>query len=175
MCPGVDSASKNEFQETPGGKGGRCVTVTTLPPSQCGKSRKSGALTYRIPKGLSRPVAGKLYLFTFLSSTIRFLKEHCFWKIPSLVPSVLVWATCRGRCVWSTGGMILTGRNQSTWKVTCASGLTCSSSTLSTTVLKWTNRAFVVRGRWVTAWEKERPRSTNFKNQKLEHSLKCLH
>jgi hypothetical protein len=25
-------------------------------------SRKSGALTYRIPKGLLRPVAGKLYL-----------------------------------------------------------------------------------------------------------------
>jgi hypothetical protein len=32
MCPGVDSASKNEYQETPGGKGGRCVRVTTLPP-----------------------------------------------------------------------------------------------------------------------------------------------
>ena len=33
MCPGVDSASKNEYQDTPGGKGGRCVRVTTLPPS----------------------------------------------------------------------------------------------------------------------------------------------
>jgi hypothetical protein len=33
MCPGVDSASKNEYQETPGGKDGRCVRVTTLPPS----------------------------------------------------------------------------------------------------------------------------------------------
>ena len=33
MCPGVDSASKNEYQNTPGGKGGRCVRVTTLPPS----------------------------------------------------------------------------------------------------------------------------------------------
>jgi hypothetical protein len=32
MCPGVDSASKNEYQETPGGKGGR-TGVTTLPPS----------------------------------------------------------------------------------------------------------------------------------------------
>ena len=32
-CPGVDSASKNEYQETPGGKGGRCVGVTTVPPS----------------------------------------------------------------------------------------------------------------------------------------------
>ena len=30
---GVDSASKNEYQDIPGGKGGRCVGVATLPPS----------------------------------------------------------------------------------------------------------------------------------------------
>ena len=29
MCPGVDSASKNEYQDNPGGKGGRCVKLTT--------------------------------------------------------------------------------------------------------------------------------------------------
>jgi hypothetical protein len=29
----VDSASKNEYQETPGGKDDRCVRMTTLPPS----------------------------------------------------------------------------------------------------------------------------------------------
>jgi hypothetical protein len=33
MCPGVDSASKSEYQDTPGGKDGRCVGVTTLRPS----------------------------------------------------------------------------------------------------------------------------------------------
>ena len=33
MCPGVDSASKNEYQDIPGGKDGRCVWVTTLPTS----------------------------------------------------------------------------------------------------------------------------------------------
>jgi hypothetical protein len=33
MCPGVDSASKNEYQDTLGGKDGRCVRVTTIPPS----------------------------------------------------------------------------------------------------------------------------------------------
>jgi hypothetical protein len=33
MCPGVDSASENEYQDTPGGKDGRCIRVTTLPPS----------------------------------------------------------------------------------------------------------------------------------------------
>ena len=31
--PGVDSASENEYQDIPGGKGDRCVGVTTLPPS----------------------------------------------------------------------------------------------------------------------------------------------
>jgi hypothetical protein len=33
ICPGVDSASKNEYQDIPGGKDGRFVKVTTLPPS----------------------------------------------------------------------------------------------------------------------------------------------
>jgi hypothetical protein len=33
MCPGADSASKNEYQDIPGGKDGRCVRVTTLPRS----------------------------------------------------------------------------------------------------------------------------------------------
>ena len=30
---GVESASKNEYQDIPGGKDGRCVRVKTLPPS----------------------------------------------------------------------------------------------------------------------------------------------
>jgi len=29
MYPGVNSASKNEYRDTPGGKGGRCVRLTT--------------------------------------------------------------------------------------------------------------------------------------------------
>jgi hypothetical protein len=32
MCPGVDSASKNKYQDTPGGKDGRCVGVMSLTP-----------------------------------------------------------------------------------------------------------------------------------------------
>jgi hypothetical protein len=28
-CPGIDSASKNEYQVNPGGNGGRCVRPTT--------------------------------------------------------------------------------------------------------------------------------------------------
>jgi hypothetical protein len=30
MCPGVGSASKNEYQEIPGGKNDRCVRVTFI-------------------------------------------------------------------------------------------------------------------------------------------------
>jgi hypothetical protein len=37
MCPGVNSASKNEYQDIPGGKEGQCVRVTTLPLS-CAES-----------------------------------------------------------------------------------------------------------------------------------------
>jgi len=51
MCPGIDSASKNEYQDIPGGKDGRCVKVTTLPPSYT-----------RTPKA-TRPVVGLLYLY----------------------------------------------------------------------------------------------------------------
>jgi len=29
MCLGADSASKSEYQDIPGGKGGRCVRLTT--------------------------------------------------------------------------------------------------------------------------------------------------
>ena len=29
MCPGADSASKSEYQDIPGSKGGRCVRLTT--------------------------------------------------------------------------------------------------------------------------------------------------
>jgi hypothetical protein len=29
MCPWVDSASKSEYQDNPGGKDGRCVRLTT--------------------------------------------------------------------------------------------------------------------------------------------------
>jgi len=29
ICPGVDSASKNEYQNNPGGKDGRCVRLKT--------------------------------------------------------------------------------------------------------------------------------------------------
>jgi hypothetical protein len=63
MCPGVDSASENEYQVNPGGKGGRCVRLTTL---HVPMSRNLGALTSWNPVGLFRPVMGQLYLMIWL-------------------------------------------------------------------------------------------------------------
>jgi hypothetical protein len=48
--PGVDSASINEYQDTPGGKDGRCVWLTTY-QLQVLMSRKLGALTSQNPLG----------------------------------------------------------------------------------------------------------------------------
>jgi len=63
MCPEVDSASKNEYQDIPGGKDGRCVRVTTLPPS-CAECLKFWSLNLPEPQRPLRPVVGLLY-FTF--------------------------------------------------------------------------------------------------------------
>jgi hypothetical protein len=54
---GVDSASKNEYQDIPGGKGGRCVRVTTLPPS-CAECLVIWSLNRPEPSGPHRPVIG---------------------------------------------------------------------------------------------------------------------
>ena len=72
--PGVDLASnRNEYQEHfLGGKGGRCVGLPTLPPSCVGCPEILGESTSWKPQGLSRPVMGLLYLFTFFISP-----PHC--------------------------------------------------------------------------------------------------
>jgi hypothetical protein len=61
--PGVDSVSnRNEYQEYfLGFKGGRCLGLTTLPPS-CADCFEMGAWTSWNPLGLSRPVKELLYL-----------------------------------------------------------------------------------------------------------------
>ena len=45
----------------PGGKGGRCVRLTTLPPS-CAVIMKSGNLNFLEPSGHLGPVMGLIYL-----------------------------------------------------------------------------------------------------------------
>ena len=57
VCHGVDSASKNEYQDNPGGKGGRCLRVTTLPPS-CAECLVIWSLNRPEPSGSHRPVIG---------------------------------------------------------------------------------------------------------------------
>jgi hypothetical protein len=69
MCPGVDSASKNEYQVNPGGKVGRCVRLTTYHP-HVPMSRNLEALTSWNPVGLFRPVMGQLYPFTFITDLL---------------------------------------------------------------------------------------------------------
>ena len=65
--PGVDSASnRNEYQEYfLGGKGGRCVRLTTY-RHPVPLSRNLGTLTSWNPLGLFRPVMGLLYLYLYL-------------------------------------------------------------------------------------------------------------
>ena len=66
LCPGVDSASKNEYQDIPGGKGSRCVRVTTLPPS-CAECLVIWRLNRPEPSGPHRPVIGVAF-FCMVSS-----------------------------------------------------------------------------------------------------------
>ena len=57
VYPGVDSASKNEYQDIPEGKGGRCVRVTTLPPSYA-ECLEIWSLNRPEPSVPHRPVIG---------------------------------------------------------------------------------------------------------------------
>ena len=65
VCPGVNSASKNEYQDIPGGKGGRCVRVTTLPPS-CAECLVIWSLNRPEPSGPHSPVIGIALPFIML-------------------------------------------------------------------------------------------------------------
>jgi len=71
--PGVDSASKrNEYQEHfLRGKGGRCVRLTTLPPS-CAVVTKSGNLNFLEPSGPLQACNGTdLHIETVIMLTIK--------------------------------------------------------------------------------------------------------
>jgi hypothetical protein len=60
--PGVDSASKNEYEDTPGGKNGWFHMADNLQPSSA-NVKESGSLNLPEPSGPHRPVKGLLFLF----------------------------------------------------------------------------------------------------------------
>jgi hypothetical protein len=78
MCPGIDSASENEYQVNPGGKGGRCVRLTTY-HLHVPMSRNLRALTSWNPVGLFRPVMGQLYLLVYWQRLLYLYENnYCF-------------------------------------------------------------------------------------------------
>ena len=84
----------------PGGEGGRCVRLTTLPPS-CAVVTKSGSLNFLEPFGPLQPCNGTAlpFFFTYLYSQ-NCKKSHFCWKIPRLCTFVLLlslegWITLR--------------------------------------------------------------------------------
>ena len=88
--PGVDSASnRNEYQEYfLGGKGGRCVRLTTY-HHPVPLSWNLGTLTYWNPLGLSRPVTGRLDTTRVgWCTTVSIL-------LVSPKQTVVIWENCR--------------------------------------------------------------------------------
>jgi hypothetical protein len=65
LLPGVGSASKNEYQDTPGGKDGQCVRLTTY-HRKVPMSRNLGALTSQNSPG---PI-GIIYLFKLNNAVV---------------------------------------------------------------------------------------------------------
>jgi len=64
MCPGVDSASKNEYQVNPGNKDGQHIRLKTY-HLHVPMSRNLGSLNSWKLVGLFRPVTGQLYLLPY--------------------------------------------------------------------------------------------------------------
>jgi hypothetical protein len=88
MCPVVDTASKNEYQVNPGGKGGRCVRLKTY-HLHVPMSRNLGTLTSWNPVGLFRPVMGQLFYLIngtifekkIIEKNMCFYFPHKFWPL----------------------------------------------------------------------------------------------
>jgi hypothetical protein len=88
MCPGVDSASKNEYQVNPGGKGGRCLRLTTY-HFHVPMSRNLGALNSWNPVGLFRPVLGQLYLYLSTTETCPYIQ----YGVNTKCTIIQIWCT----------------------------------------------------------------------------------
>jgi hypothetical protein len=116
MCPGVDSASKNEYQDLPVGKDGRCVRVTTLPPScaeclnlpETPKSRSG--ITLPFTEWAKRPLApgqeecrnvaevGKSYMSTYSAFFRTVFYALLSNNLPSRQKSLLIAVTLSLTC-----------------------------------------------------------------------------
>ena len=88
--PGVDSAcNRNEYQEYfLGGKDGRCVGLTTLPPSCAFCIEIPVAWTSWSPNGLYRD-----FTFTFTFTFAFWTKERA-WSLAKCYCSLLLYAQC---------------------------------------------------------------------------------
>jgi hypothetical protein len=72
---GVDSASKNEYQDIPGGKGWPMRRGDDLNTFMCRVSRNLGASNSWNPQGLSRAVMGILY--GYLLTMLNYIIVNC--------------------------------------------------------------------------------------------------
>jgi hypothetical protein len=62
MCLGVDIASKNEYQDTPGSKAGRCVRLTTY-HLHVSNVKKIRGLNLPDSQGPVQACSGKILLY----------------------------------------------------------------------------------------------------------------
>jgi hypothetical protein len=69
MRPGVDSASKNEYQGFPWCEGGRCVRLTTYHPFSAERQEIQSRNLPGTPVGLLGLQVGVTFTFTFLHCT----------------------------------------------------------------------------------------------------------
>ena len=69
MCPGADSASKNEYQDIPGSKDGRCVRLTTY-HLHVPNVKKIRGLNLPDPHGPVQACSGTVSVFYHTSSLI---------------------------------------------------------------------------------------------------------
>jgi len=98
--PGVDSASnRNEYQEHfLGGKGDRCVRLTTLPPS-CAVVMKSGNLNFLEPSGPLQACNGDCFTFAVIVLCCYSPPPPQFIMPFEALLSTISYAACKINCM----------------------------------------------------------------------------